>query len=165
MNWWRTWRADPLVAALADSHYSRRTPGAAQFSPPGRNITLRTWTGDAGWVTTYSLPEFVDHEWGDCWTCSLFRNEGEVLSSLLVTEAVAATCAEWGEIPPGGFLTFVDAGKVRRKRDPGRCFRRAGFAPVGFTKDRGLVVLRLIPELFPQPINAESAQLAMPLAD
>lgn len=143
MRWFRSWRADPLVRVLADRHYSRKTPGASQFSPPGRNLTLRTLPGDAAWVTAWPLSQYVKHEWGDCWTCSLFRNEGTNLSSELITEAVAATRARFGDPPDGGFLTFVDAGKIRRKRDPGRCFRKAGFEPVGFTSDRGLVVLQL----------------------
>lgn len=28
-----------------------------------------------------------------------------------------------------GIVTFVDAAKVRHKRDPGRCYRKAGFKP------------------------------------
>jgi hypothetical protein len=36
-----------------------------------------------------------------------------------------ATVARWPEIPELGMVTFVDAGKVRRKRDPGRCFPRS----------------------------------------
>lgn len=143
MNWFRTWRADPVGRVLADRHYSRKTVGAAPFAPPGRNLTLRTLAGDALWVTCWPLPEFVDHEWGDCWTCTLFRNEGDVLSSELVNDAVAATRWRFGDPPPGGFLTFVDVGKVRRKRDPGRCFRKAGFRPAGYTKDRGLLALQL----------------------
>jgi hypothetical protein len=163
MHWYRSWRADPVVRALADRHYSRKTPGASQFSPPGRNLTLRTLAGDAAWVTAWPLPEYVKHEWGDCWTCTIFRNEGAVLSSLLVSQAVAATRSTWETqgIPEGGFLTFVDAGKVRRKRDPGRCFRKAGFEPVGFTSDRGLVVLQLPPERLPEPVAAGEFQLQL----
>jgi hypothetical protein len=48
-------------------------------------------------------------------------------------------------------VTFIDAGKVRRKRDPGRCFRRAGFVEVGRTIDRGLIALQLTPAAMPQP--------------
>lgn len=151
MNWHRTWRADPIARALADRHYSRKRPGASQFSPPGRNLTLRTAAGDAVWVTSWPLIEYVDHHWGDCWTCSLFRNESDVLSSLLISEAMAATAHEFGTVPEGGFLTFVDAGKVRPKRNQGYCFLQAGYEAVGETKDRGLVVLRHRPELLPAP--------------
>lgn len=48
-------------------------------------------------------------------------------------------------------VTFVDAKKTRRKRDPGRCFRRAGFEHVGYTKDLGLVALLLDPSRMPEP--------------
>ncbi len=42
MPWHLSNRADPRGARLADSHYSRKTPGAAQFTPPGRCVVLRT---------------------------------------------------------------------------------------------------------------------------
>jgi hypothetical protein len=45
-------------------------------------------------------------------------------------------------------VTFVDTSKVRRKRDPGRCYRRAGFIPAGFTEG-GLVALQLMPDAMP----------------
>lgn len=45
-------------------------------------------------------------------------------------------------------ITFVDPGKVRRKRDPGRCFLKAGFRRVGSTAG-GLVALQLQPEDMP----------------
>jgi hypothetical protein len=45
-------------------------------------------------------------------------------------------------------VTFVDAKRVRAKRDPGRCFRKAGFRPVGYTKG-GLLALQLVPSEMP----------------
>jgi hypothetical protein len=53
-------------------------------------------------------------------------------------------------------VTFVDRTKTRTKRDPGRCFLRAGFVPDGETKG-GLVALHLAPESMPDaatPIGA-----------
>lgn len=44
--------------------------------------------------------------------------------------------------PPAGFVTFVNAEKVRPKRDPGRCYLRAGWHYAGETKG-GLVALAL----------------------
>jgi hypothetical protein len=55
-------------------------------------------------------------------------------------------------------VTFVDAAKTRRKRDPGRCYRRAGFEHVGFTKG-GLWVLQLLPDQMPEP---RAARLPLP---
>lgn len=160
MRWVRSWRADPAVAALADRHYSRKTPGAAQFSPPGRNLTLRTLDCKAGWVTSWPDPQYVLHPWGDAWTCTLFRNEGPGLSSELIVEACSATRARFGEPPPGGFLTFVDAKEVA-SRNPGYCFICAGFRRIGRTKDRGLLVLHLDVDAIPPPSPALDLQLAL----
>lgn len=46
-------------------------------------------------------------------------------------------------------ITFVDKDKTRKKRDPGRCFLRAGFKNVGETKG-GLVALQLLPQDMPK---------------
>lgn len=93
----------------------------------------------------------------------MFRNEAPQrhLSSTLVVEALAATRAAWGDPPPGGLVTFVDEDKVRRKRDPGRCFRKAGFEVVGRTSDKDLVILRIRPELFPPACAALERQEAL----
>lgn len=45
-------------------------------------------------------------------------------------------------------VSFVDASKVRRKRDPGRCYRRAGFQLVGETKG-GLLAFQMLPDAMP----------------
>jgi hypothetical protein len=121
---------------------------------------LLTGNADALWVTSWPFAEYVKHAWAGAWVCSLFRNEGDVLSSELVREAVAATLAHYGEAPALGMVTFVDAGKVRRKRDPGRCYLRAGFARVGETKG-GLVALQMHPEAMPAPEPCVGAQLPL----
>ena len=147
MHWRLSDRADPEARVLADRHYSRQTPGAVQFVPPGRCLVLVT--EGAYWVTSWPFAEYVKHAWAGAMVCSAFRNEGGVLSSLLIREALAATRWKWPELPELGMVTFVDAGKVRRKRDPGRCFRRAGFLVVGETRG-GLVALQILPELWPE---------------
>ena len=53
-------------------------------------------------------------------------------------------------------ITFVDTTKTRKKRDPGRCFLRAGFKACGMTKG-GLVALQLLPEDMPKPARASSS--------
>jgi len=88
---------------------------------------------------------------------SCFRNEGAGLSSELIREAIAATLHRWPDVPDLGMITFVDAGKVRRKRDPGRCYIRAGFKHIGETKG-GLLTFQLLPEEMPEacpPINSQ----------
>lgn len=164
MRWQLSWRADPVARRLADRHYNRQAIGAAQFVPPGACIVLRTEAGDAAWITSWPLAEYVQHEWAGAWVNSLFRNENPAnLSSSLILEAVAATLSLWPESPSLGMVTFVDAGKVRRKRDPGRCYRRAGFRHVGFTKG-GLWAFQLLPEAMPEPLEPLGTQYALEVA-
>lgn len=158
MNRWQlSHRADKEVLPLADRHYNRQKPGTPQFVPPGRCVVLKTPALDAFWITSWPFAEYVKHAWAGAWVCSAFRNEGTVLSSELVRDAVAATRAEWPDVPDIGMITFVNADKVKRKRDPGRCFLRAGFRNVGFTKG-GLVALQLVPEDMPPPLPAIDTQ-------
>lgn len=154
--WRLSWRADPVAGAMADRHYSRQTHGSPQFVPPGRSLVLRT--PSALWVTSW--PVFAMHAWAGAWVCSLFRNEGAELSSALIVAAVAASRWRWPDTPHGGMVTFVDPMRVRRKRDPGRCFRRAGFSPVGYTQS-GLLALQLLPEDMPDPLPPMGAQLEL----
>lgn len=159
--WSLSWRADPRARALADRHYNRQAIGAAQFVPPGRCVVLTTPVADALWITSWPIAEYVQHAWAGAWMCSCFRNESDHLSSELITEAVAATLAIWPDPPPLGMVTFVDAEKTRRKRDPGRCYRRAGFEHVGFTQ-AGLFALQLLPERMPvahEPIGFQATLL------
>src|SRR5262245_31285555 len=132
MIWHISDRADSKAAQIADRHYSRQKPGTPQFVPPGRCLVL--WTEKAYWVTSWPYPEFVKHAWPGAWQCSAFRNEGAGLSSKLIRQAVAATRWYFGEPPPLGMITFVDAAKVEEKEYPGWCYRRAGFRWVGHSK-------------------------------
>jgi hypothetical protein len=81
--------------------------------------------------------------------CSIFRNETPWLSSDLIREATALTCERWARrfqwtgSPP--LTTEVDASKVKHKRDPGRCFLRAGWTRTGEITTRGLLIFRAPP--------------------
>lgn len=152
--WRESNRFDPLACVIADRHYNRRKIGSPQFVPPGRCVVLRA--PRALWVTSWPFAEYVRHAWPGAWVNSLFRNEGEGLSSELITLAIAHTRSVW-EPPEIGMITFVDAGKVRHKRDPGRCYLRAGFHHIGETKG-GLVALQLLPDEMPEPLAVPSDQ-------
>lgn len=144
--WETSNRFDKEVVPLADRHYNRRKIGSPQFVPPGRCVVLKARAPDATigafWITSWPYGEYVRHAWPGAWICSAFRNERPDvwLSSDLITAAVAATLDVW-PMPAEGLVTFVNDAKTRHKRDPGRCFRRAGFEHVGETKG-GLVALR-----------------------
>lgn len=151
MRWLISNRADPEARKLADLHYNRQKVGAPQFVPPGRCIVLKTACRRAVWVTSWPFAEYVQHEWAGAWVNSLFRSEGAGLSSELIREAVAATRAIWTP-PELGMVSFVDADKTRRKRDPGRCYRRAGFRHVGFTRG-GLYAFQMLPSEMPEAVQ------------
>jgi hypothetical protein len=137
MRWRESWRADPAGRRIADNHYNRQKVGADQFVPPGRCVVLvihdPAELEAALWITSWPFPEYVKHAWPGAWVCSAFRNQlrhpnGRAVhcSSELTIEGLAATRFYW-EPPPEGIITFIDPDKVKRKRDPGRCFRKAGF--------------------------------------
>jgi hypothetical protein len=160
MRWHLSHRADPRARQIADRHYNRQTPGAVGFVPPGRCMVLLTQDADAFWVTSWPFAEYVRHEWAGAWVCSAFRNESPHLSSELILEAIAATRWKYPDAPPLGMITFVDTTKVRRKRDWGRCYRKAGFRQVGFTKG-GLVALQLLPTNMPPAAMPMGAQMSI----
>ena len=149
--WTLSHRGDKHALPLADRHYNRQKPGSPQFVPPGRCLVLLADNERALWVTSWPYAVYVKHAWAGAWINSLFRNEGcGRLSSDLISEAVAITRGLW-EPPDLGIVSFVDAAQIRRKRDPGRCYRRAGFTLVGRTKSAGLLAFQMCPEDMPEP--------------
>ena len=157
MSVWRlSDRADPVAVTIADRHYNRQKPGTPQFVPPGRCLVL-VIPGAAVWVTSWPYAEYVKHAWAGAWVNSCFRRESGPLASDLIREAVAITRHQWGDAPRLGVVSFVDADKVRHKRDPGRCYVRAGFRPVGETRG-GLLAFQMLPDAMPEPLEPYSAQ-------
>lgn len=152
--------------------------GSANFAPPGRCLVLRH-PSPALWITSWPFAEYVKHAWAGAWVCSAFRNEGSDLSSTLIVSALAATVWTW-PAPPSipawdiarlrdrshvspiriAMVTFVDESKTRTKRDPGRCFRRAGFVDIGRTKG-GLVALGLPTESVPAAAMPSGGQMGL----
>lgn len=160
MRWQTSWRADPDARVIADRHYNRRAIGAAQFVPPGRCVVL-VIPLEAFWVTSWQFAECVRHAWPGAWVCSAFRNERPDLhlSSTLIVEALAATQSVW-PAPPQGMITFVNRDKTKPKRDPGRCYLKAGFhasgtraccAALPSETKAGLVALHMDPSEMPSP--------------
>ena len=169
MRWHLSHRADRRALPLADRHYNRQKVGSPQFVPPASCLVLirlvdeQLEQADALWVTLAPIAEYVRHEWAGAWTCTMFRREPECpyLASDLIRDAVAATRWKYGDPPPEGFITFVDRGKTKSKRDPGYCYRMAGWEPVGRTKG-GLYALHLDPSDV-EPVAPMGAQHALEL--
>lgn len=142
--WLKVKRSDKRARSLADRHYSRQTVGARDFMSSGRTFVLLTHDARAVW----GVIENLDPAGGLRWRCSIFRNEGTERSSDLIREATDRTYAYWrarhGGLPGVPLTTEVDPEKTRRKRDPGRCFLRAGWSRLDVR--RGLIVLQAPPE-------------------
>lgn len=163
MSVWRlSHRADKRALPIADRHYNRQKIGSPQFVPPGRCVVLLTEFADALWVTSWPFAQYVRHAWAGAWVCSCFRNESQTLSSLLIAEAVGITRGIYGEPPALGMVTFVNTEKVRRKRDFGRCYLRAGWKHVGETKG-GLIALQILPDDMPPAIYLPNSPLELSL--
>ena len=148
--WRLSWRNDPTGRAIADRHYNRQAIGAPGFVPPGACLVLLS-DSPALWVTSAPLGEYVQHDWPGLWVNSCFRKEGGGLASDMIRAAVAHTRWKW-EDNPLGMVTFIDPGKVRHKRDPGRCYLRAGFHHAGWTRS-GLRALVLDLVDMPDPLE------------
>lgn len=143
---------------LANRHYNRQKPESPQFVPPGRCVVMVAGEGPkAVWVSSW--PKYARHAWCGAWVNTLFRNEGAGLSSELIIEAERVTRWKWGNPPePHGFITFVDAEKVKGKRDPGYCYLMAGWKLVGKTQS-GLLTFQRLPIEAPEaapPLGEET---------
>ena len=132
--------ADPLLARMYERHYSARARKRSRRNPrfvgPGACMVLRTVAWDAVWAWRLSRYR-QDGRHGV--ECSLFRNEGPLLSSALIREAVGWAEKRW---PTERLFTFVDPAAVRSPR-PGACFRIAGWRRMTGTTARGLIELEV----------------------
>ena len=131
--------ADPLLARMYERHYSRRNRNRrnVRFVGPGECMVLRTIDYRAVWAWRSSRYRQDGRKGIEC---SVFRNEGPLLSSALIREAVAWARQRW---PGERLFTFVDPSRVRSRR-PGACFRIAGWRRVKGTTARGLIELEAV---------------------
>ncbi len=127
--------------AIFDQHYSRRRYADGRKSllyvGPGEKMVLIT--PDA--LALFVWRKFISQDHQDGVNCAVFRNEGPILSSALIR---AADDLAWERWPGSRLYTYIDPRRIRRKRDPGRCFLRAGWRHCGWTKG-GLRILEIRP--------------------
>jgi hypothetical protein len=69
--------------------------------------------------------------------CAVFRNEGDVLSSILLDQAEKIAWDKW---PGERLFTYVNAGKIKSV-NPGYCFKVNGWRQCGISKRQKLVIL------------------------
>jgi len=135
-HWRRVGKFYPAAVAIADRHYSRRKPGSPQFMPPGQTVVLIENGQQAvfGWWRPHPDSGLQSMNGLDGWTCTIFRNESQVLSSELILSAEKALEATGYNCGPDGLLTYVWDSRVRSV-NPGCCFKRAGWRAIGRSKD------------------------------
>jgi hypothetical protein len=113
------------------------------FVGPGEKEVLVTPDAGALFVWRKFKDDAVPPQKGV--NCAVFRREWGALSSTLIR---AAEKIAWERWPNERLYTYVNANKankVRRKRDYGRCFLRAGWRRDGMTKT-GLLIFHKLPE-------------------
>lgn len=104
-----------------------------RFVGPGERIVLISPDGKALFVWR----KFIDKSGQKGINCSIFRNEGDELSSELILKAEEFASTRW---PGERFYTYVSPSKTKSV-NPGYCFKKAGWALVGVTKKRKLLIL------------------------
>jgi len=146
--WIRIKDGNETALSLFLRHYTaRQRRKIRQFIGPGEKMPLLTPDARALFVWRKFIDDCQPPQTGV--NCAVFRNEGSSVgrSSDLIRAAIVEARERW---PRERLYTYVDPRKTRHKRDPGRCFRRAGFRPCGITKS-GLVILEI-----PAPHGADT---------
>jgi hypothetical protein len=143
---------DPRALGLFGRHYSakknakwrsvsrRRSHDGGRIVGPGERIVLLTADSSALFVWRKEKPEYrMDGQKGV--NCAVFRNEGSVLSSVLIREADQLAWQEW---PGERHFTYVDPREIR-STNPGYCFLQAGWTRLEEPSMSGLVILEVFP--------------------
>jgi hypothetical protein len=134
--WMHLKDGDPSCLSMFLRHYTaRQRRKIRQFVGPGEKMVLMTPNAHALFVWR----KFKSDNGQTGVNCAVFRNEGGGLASDLIR---AADTEAWQRWPGERLYTYVDPSKVRHKRDPGRCFLRAGWRKCGVTA-KGLLILEI----------------------
>jgi len=150
-NWIEVSDGDDRIHSIYERHYSSRPyrllrrhwKNWKRISPPGEHLILLTTFGDALFVW---VKEQIRHDKQEGVNCSVFRNEGDTLSSELIREADEMAWQKWPQ--EKRHFTYVDSKKIKSSH-PGYCFLRAGWHYVidGISPYRSLKGLYLLDKL------------------
>lgn len=129
-TWFRVDKFSERASTMYDRHYSRQTVGSDQCLAPGRTLLMLTGDESAVWGAVHNMePGHTDGR--KQWRNAIFRREGGQQASELIIAATLLTFGYWirtyGGLPAEPFTSEVDKDLTRPKRDPGRCYRRAGW--------------------------------------
>ena len=149
-DWHEVRDGNDSARSLFDAHYSRYhyADGGKPllFVGPGEKMVLLSSDARAMFVWR----KFISADGQQGVNCAVFRNEGSESASDLIRKADVLAWDRW---PGERLYTYVDPGKVRKSRTPGRCFLKAGWRYVRDaagarvkTKKRNLLILECLPE-------------------
>ena len=138
MIWIKTKDGDPDCRELADRHYSRKTKGAKLFCGPGEKLVLKTADKKAVFVWRYAKYRKDGQEGIEC---TMFRNEGDMLSSVMIQEACDWAWQKW---PNARLFTYIKDGAIKSS-NPGCCYKKAGWVKCGRNKSGKLSILEIYP--------------------
>jgi hypothetical protein len=145
-HWLAVRDGDYRAVALYRRHYSNKLRSRVQragIGGCGERIVLLTPDCQALWVWRSRLrgepKQYDDGQRGVM--CSVFRNEGPILSSELIREAVDIAWQRW---PGARLFTYVWDEKVK-SANPGYCFKQAGWRTCGRNADGRLTLLEILP--------------------
>jgi hypothetical protein len=147
-HWFSVKDGDARAFTLFRRHYSyheyqdgrRQRPDNRQrflMVGPGEKLVLLTVACDALFIWR----KFMSDDGQQGVNCAVFRNESSVLSSLLVLEAEQLAWQRW---PGERLYTYVNPRAIE-SRNPGYCFKAAGWHRCGETKRHKLVILEKEP--------------------
>lgn len=150
--WLRTTKFDPAVVGMYLRHYSasknvgdgyheRASRYRHGVGGSGESVTLRSVDGRAVWIWRHDKVPRLDRQ--DGVNCTIFRNEGDWLSSDLVREADRIAWEHWPT--ERRHFTYVGDSDIR-STNPGYCFKMAGWRHAGRNKDGRLTVLEMYPD-------------------
>jgi hypothetical protein len=138
-NWYQVRDGNPIALEMYLRHYSAYRYADKRerklFCGPGLKIVLLTLDNKALFVWR----KFIDGSGQEGVNCAVFRNEGDIQSSVLIKEAVSICRRHW---PDERLYTYVNSKKIR-STNPGYCFQVAGWKKCGKTKG-GLIILEYI---------------------
>lgn len=149
LHWIRIRDGNEHAFAIFSRHYTfrqwRRRNGlnGKRMAGPGETIVLLSKDGKALFIwkkQKYSQ----DGQTGI--NCAIFRNEGQIKSSLLLQQAEDIAQRKW---PGERMFTYVNAQKVK-SQNPGYCFKVNGWRQCGITKAKKLIILEKCP---PKPLT------------
>ena len=139
--WFECRDGNEAARDIYDRHYSRKHYADGRepklFVGPGEKTVLITEAGDAVFVWR----KFKDASGQAGVNCSVFRNEGQILSSLLILDAEQIA---WRRRPGERLYTYVNPRTIRSS-NPGACYKAAGWRACGLSKWAKLAILEKLP--------------------